>query len=262
MKTLNFTFETQNTYSTPIRGQAVTLRCLPRPGEGQTPLHQTVQLSPAVPLLWQDDGLGNRVAWVTLSAPHTEFRYTSRGSVQVEANAPAPPPHPMYRLPAPRTAVGPGLAAFGHGLGLSPLPDDAPSAAFWAVGDALCDAIHTRLTYAPGSTCVATPAEQALAQGRGVCQDFAQIFVALARQIGLPARYCMGLTVGEGATHAWAELYFHGAWHGWDPTRGQRTDDHYLRFAVGRDSFDCPVERGVFFGSCDQLQTVFMRVWV
>lgn len=63
-----------------------------------------------------------------------------------------------------------------------------------------------------------------------------------------------------GATHAWAEIYYEGAWHGFDPTRDCRTDASYLRFATGRDAADCPVEQGTFYGLADQTQTVFMRV--
>ena len=66
-----------------------------------------------------------------------------------------------------------------------------------------------------------------------MCQDYAHVFIALARLAGWHARYCMGLTVGEGATHAWAEIYYEGAWHGFDPTRDCRTDASYLRFATG-----------------------------
>lgn len=126
--------------------------------------------------------------------------------------------------------------------------------------DALCHAVHSLLRYQPGATGIYTTAEEALAGGRGVCQDYAHVFIALARLAGWHARYCMGLTVGEGATHAWAEIYYEGAWHGFDPTRDCRTDASYLRFATGRDAADCPVEQGTFYGLADQTQTVFMRV--
>ena len=112
----------------------------------------------------------------------------------------------------------------------------------------------------PGQQAFIPTAEEALAGGRGVCQDYAHVFIALARIAGWHARYCMGLTVGEGATHAWAEIYYEGAWHGFDPTRDCRTDASYLRFATGRDAADCPVEQGTFYGLADQTQTVLMRV--
>ena len=84
---------------------------------------------------------------------------------------------------------------------------------------------------------------------------------SLARQTGLAARYVNGLPEGEGASHAWCEVWLDGIWTGIDPTRCQWTDDGYIRFGVGRDFGDCPIERGVFLGLADQTQTVFMRVW-
>ena len=93
-----------------------------------------------------------------------------------------------------------------------------------------------------------------------MCQAFAHVYLALARQAGLAARYANGLPEGEGASHAWCEAWLDGCWTGIDPTRGRWTDEGYIRFGVGRDFGDCPIERGVFLGLTDQRQTVFMRV--
>ena len=116
------------------------------------------------------------------------------------------------------------------------------------------------MTYLPGVTSVRTTAPEAFAAGQGVCQDFAHIYLALARKAGLSARYVNGLPEGEGASHAWCEVWLDGIWTGIDPTRGRWTGEDYLRFSVGRDFGDCPMERGVFLGLTDQTQTVFMRV--
>lgn len=178
----------------------------------------------------------------------------------------------MQELIAHQETINRQLARYGVKFGIykngefkerlfpfDPLPRVIPAAEF-AVLDALCHAVHSLLRYQPGATGIYTTAEEALAGGRGVCQDYAHVFIALARLAGWHARYCMGLTVGEGATHAWAEIYYEGAWHGFDPTRDCRTDASYLRFATGRDAADCPVEQGTFYGLADQTQTVFMRV--
>ena len=133
---------------------------------------------------------------------------------------------------------------------------DSPAERAWA----LAQAVRARMTYIPGETGVATTAAQAFASGRGVCQDFAHIYLPLARRSGLTARYASGLPVGEGASHAWCEVWLDGVWTGIDPTRGRWTDDGYIRFNVGRDFADCPMERGVFLGLTGQRQTVFMRV--
>ena len=125
---------------------------------------------------------------------------------------------------------------------------------------ALAQAVHDGLAYVPGATGVATTAAQAFHEGRGVCQDFAHVYLALARQAGLAARYVNGLPQGEGVSHAWCEVWLDGLWTGIDPTRLQWTNEGYLRFGAGRDFGDCPIERGVFLGSARQEQQVFMRV--
>ena len=56
----------------------------------------------------------------------------------------------------------------------------------------LVAAAHGGLRYARGLTSVQTSANEAYADGAGVCQDFAHLFLAFARSVGLPARYVSG----------------------------------------------------------------------
>ena len=256
MKLLAFEFTTTADYSVPVTDHQLTLRCTPMEDAVQTVQQLELLLEPcgsAAPRAFRD-GFGSTVRWVSLRHPHSMLRYGCRGRVLVDLSRAAaePAPAPALRHPGTLTVPGPALRA-----AFAALPPALDPAAFCRI---LCGWLHRTLTYAPGATAVHTTAEAALAGGAGVCQDSAQIFAALARLYGLPARYCMGLTVGEGATHAWAEVWYRGGWHGFDPTRGCETGESYLRFAAGRDAADCPVEQGVFNGLADQTQTVFMRV--
>ena len=99
------------------------------------------------------------------------------------------------------------LLAFGQGL-------FTPGCALREVALALMSRVHERMRYQPHTTDVATDALQALAQGRGVCQDFAHLMIGTLRSQGLAARYVSGylLTqpppgrerlVGADASHAW-----------------------------------------------------------
>lgn len=253
---LRYTFDTVTDYSAPVIDHQLALRCAPMEDAVQRVerFRLTLDPPPAGPPRAFRDGFGGTVRWVSLLPPHTRLHYGSQGVVDVDLcrGRSAPPPAPALRWPGTLTRPGGAL----HSLSAS-LPRQADPAGTAAL---LCEELHRRLAYRPGITGVRTAAEEALAGGGGVCQDFAQIYVALARLAGLPARYCMGLTVGEGATHAWAEVWYGGAWHGWDPTRGCPAGESYLRFGTGRDAADCPVEQGVFRGAADQVQTVFMRV--
>ena len=98
---------------------------------------------------------------------------------------------------------------------------------------------------------------EALATRRGVCQDFAHIFIALAREAGIPARYVSGYLFRrteeenrhEDATHSWVECYLPSlGWCGFDPTNNEEAGDGHIRVAVGRDYADVPPTRGVYKG--------------
>lgn len=100
-------------------------------------------------------------------------------------------------------------------------PSFAPGTPLLVAVVHLMQRMHDELSYRSDSTEVSTPAQEALAQREGVCQDFAHIMVACLRAMGLPARYVSGylLTepapgqtrlIGSDASHAWASVHVPG----------------------------------------------------
>ena len=252
MKRLKFSFDTTVQYSAPVAGHQLALRCVPMTDAVQHLETCTVTIEPAPLPQPLRDGFGNTVYWYSALEPHTALRYAAVGVAAVDkSRADEAFPNPAFRCHGLRTKPGRTLLQVSSAM---------PKAGTYEAAEALCHAVHSLLQYTPGVTDTTTTAETALRGGIGVCQDYAQVFVALARLAGWSARYCMGLSVGEGATHAWAEIYYKGHWHGFDPTRDCAADERYLRFGVGRDSADCPVEQGIFFGSAAQRQSIRMRV--
>ena len=252
-RTLCFEYDILLEFGEPVTGHAFVLRCIPPGFPGQEILDVTLLLEPGVPYALQRDGFGNLLQIGRVEQSHERFRHTVRGTARLDASRRAQEPClPVYRFPSAYTAPSPEMGEYLRALGLP----EAPGQRAWA----LAQAVRERMTYAPGETGVATTAAQAFASGRGVCQDFAHVYLALARLAGLGVRYVNGLPEGEGASHAWCEVWLDGRWTGVDPTRGRWTDEGYLRFGVGRDFGDCPIERGVFLGRTEQRQTVFMRV--
>ena len=254
MKKLEFFFDTRLTFSSPVVCHNFLLRCLPDNTDVQTVEQSRLVLEPGLPVFYQKDGMGNLTAAGSCREPHTILNYRSEGVVTVDFSRRQPQtPHPMYRYPSPLAQPGAGMREFLSGLSLTGKP---PLEQVLIIQQA----VHRHLEYAPGTTNILTSAARSFALGKGVCQDYAQIMVTLCRMAGFSARYCVGLSVGEGASHAWAEVHFPEGWIGFDPTRGCPVDETYLRIAVGRDFSDCPVERGVFRGNASQSQTVFMSV--
>ena len=131
-------------------------------------------------------------------------------------------------------------------------PDDDPMATMHR----LSDSIHRSFDYQPGTTSADSPIEHVLESGRGVCQDFAHVMIAIARSWGVPSRYVSGYlhTTGRpGAqtmatgSHAWVECRLPGAgWVGFDPTNAIFSDERHIRVATGRDYADVSPTRGAF----------------
>jgi len=85
--------------------------------------------------------------------------------------------------------------------------------------------VHNRLSYNYDwdiKTTDTTGAKGALKQGVGRCQDFSDLFVALVRANGIPAKSVMGVFVDhtrENPWHAWSEVYVpDNGWVIFDPT--------------------------------------------
>ena len=98
------------------------------------------------------------------------------------------------------------------------------------------------------------------------CQDFAHVFVAAARTLGIPARYVSGYflrtdTIDQEAGHAWAEAHVPDlGWIGFDPAQGLCTTDRYVRIAIGADGNDAAPVRGARVGGLDESLSVAIQV--
>lgn len=125
---------------------------------------------------------------------------------------------------------------------------------------AMMEQLHADMVYTPGATTIDTTAEEALKLRRGVCQDYAHILIALCRMEKIPARYVVGMMEGEGASHAWVEVFSDGLWYGIDPTNLGFVVDDYVKISHGRDYRDCVVNKGKFYGGARQKQTVSVTV--
>ena len=118
------------------------------------------------------------------------------------------------------------------------------------------DPLYERIQYVQGITRVQTTAEEAMALGQGVCQDYAQIMLSLLRREGIPCRYIVGFLLGEGESHAWIEVYEDGKWWAYDPTNPTNMQEEYIKISAGRDYRDCRMNQGVFLGNSSQFQEV------
>jgi transglutaminase-like putative cysteine protease len=101
-----------------------------------------------------------------------------------------------------------------------------------------------------------------------VCQDFAHLMLQLLRTAGIPSRYVSGYVCsndnglrGEGATHAWVEIYTPTqGWLGLDPTNNIWAMDNHVKLSVGRNFYDCTLVKGTFKGQGKQTLSVSVSI--
>ncbi len=134
------------------------------------------------------------------------------------------------------------------------------------LAERICQAVFSNLTYEYGVTSIETSAADALAAGRGVCQDSAHIMLALCHLFALPARYVSGHLLGQGGTHAWVEVVTPQGSRAvatpFDPCNGVAASARYLTVATGRDYADVAPTSGSYLGSSSGHLTTDRRVAV
>jgi transglutaminase-like putative cysteine protease len=197
--------------------------------------------------------------------PHTELVVTATSVVETARAVDLPPPigwdavtaakvadrHAELLGPSRYVSVEPDVAAAGAALAAELPPAEAGlRAVAWS---------HEQLAYERGATGVHTTSAEARAAGRGVCQDYAHLALAVLRAMGLPARYVSGYLypaagtdspVGATATgegHAWVE-FWSGDWIAADPTSLAAVRERHVVVARGRDYADVRPLSGVYHG--------------
>lgn len=256
MRELSFKFQTWLDFSQPVKEHDFLLRCLPQQLPEQQVVSMRLEIEPERSVaagVFSLDCFGNRLYAGRISGQHTHFNYGVIGRVcRDDRKKVMSEPMGCFKYPTALTCPSPAMKDY--------LAQQQLEGSNYEIGQRLNSLIYEYFTYVPGSTGVNTTAAEAFAARQGVCQDYAHVFIALARLAGIPARYVSGLPEGEGVSHAWAEIWHEGLWYGFDPTRHKVADEGYIKLNVGRDYQDCPLERGIFRGSGTQRQTSFMQV--
>jgi transglutaminase-like putative cysteine protease len=217
------------------------------------------------------DAAGNVVAW--LQADYVpaaiEFRLTAvleRVRDDGPAVLPAAALHSSRLLrPTRLTAPDERLRAMAADAA-SPAGAGPGQAGSEDLAERICAEVSSAITYEYGVTSVTTTAAEALARGRGVCQDSAHVMLAVCHLLGQPARYVSGHLVGQGGTHAWVEVIVprdgRAEAVAFDPCNGRRADGRYVTVATGRDYADVAPTSGSYVGASPGRLTAGRRVGV
>ena len=268
-------------YGEPARGSLMVLRLHPREDGGQRVASFALEIDPPAAPIAFADSFGNACHLFNIHRSHERTTVRSKAAVDTApapdlpdrmekdawdalAEIAAPLHHWEYLTPSRFARPSPALTAFTDANGLR--RGDDPLSSLLEMARAL----HALFQYEPGSTAVDSPIEHILETGRGVCQDYTHVMIAIARSWGIPSRYVSGYLhregapgeqSPEGASHAWAEFLLPDlGWLGIDPTNDTLADHRHVRIAVGRDYADAAPTRGAVFGGRDSRLDVRVTV--
>jgi len=128
---------------------------------------------------------------------------------------------------------------------------------------AICDWVHYNIEYRFGSGLPTTSASEVIAQGYGVCRDFAHAAIALCRTFNIPARYVTGYVPDVGYQDPGTPMDFHAYFQVWLGGRWQTFDARFNVPRIGRVKIACGLDAvdGAFSTVFGAAQLLTFQVW-
>ncbi len=264
---LHISHRTTYAYQTPARRAVETLRLTPRGHDGQFVIGWRIDVDRDCILEASADPFGNSVHSFTAEGPFESLSITAEGTIETNDTAGVVhgqverfPPVFFLRDTALTRADG-ALKAFADDIAARPGSGGVD------LMHRVMGAIRDRMRFEVDLTDTGTTAADAFRLRHGVCQDFAHIFIAVARQLGVPARYAGGyLLAGDqteaySAGHAWAEALVDDlGWVGFDAANGVCPTEGYVRVAMGLDYLGAAPVRGMRSGGDGEKLSVAIAV--
>ncbi len=281
-RVLRVTHETLYQYDAPVEHSTHVFRLRPVHDVYQEVLEHTLDISPQGMSYTFEDVFGNQTVRMKVREPYTELRVLAQSRIRIrDRNASIghrTTTLPLVWMPWQRQMMMPYL-----------LPPELPESQLRELSDfatsfatrqqddlveTLNDinrTIRRDFAYVSESTTLETTPFEIYVHRRGVCQDFANLFICLARLLGVPARYRIGYiytganydnSIQSEASHAWLEVYLPWeGWRGYDPTNGCLVNLDHVCVAAGRNYIDAtPTSGTIYKGGRGERLSVSVRV--
>jgi transglutaminase-like putative cysteine protease len=284
VRRLRVKHSTHYSYDRPIEKSVHRLHLRPVHDWKQHVLDYRLTLAPDTPIVEFEDAFGNWTTRYEVAQPYQEMSFTSESIIELLdidpfafANMPIRPTFPLSWMPWENKMLSPYLTPIElPETQLIELYEYAMSFVTRNHEDLMETLFDMNLTlfreyrYAPGSTNLATTPYDVFANKCGVCQDFSNLFICMARLLGLPARYICGYLFTNNqadsqpqsnASHAWVQLYIPNVgWKGFDPTNGVLPSTGHVRLAVGRHYRDTAPVTGTLYTMATETMTAQVEV--
>lgn len=256
---------TRYSFSEQVTHGLQRLRLKPKTSHGQEVVDWRMDLIGATPQASYEDQHYNHVDLVSIEPGVPEVTVICEGTVRTADNNGVIGAHtglmPLWCFlrPTPLTRPGPKVRQLLASI-------EADRSDILGFLHTLSGVIGDQVEYVPGTTDAQTTAEQALAAGKGVCQDHAHVFIAAGRMLDVPMRYVGGYLrmndrIEQEAGHGWAEAHVAGlGWVGFDVSNAICPDERYVRVATGCDYSEAAPVTGIAQGAGETRLDVHLSV--
>lgn len=268
---MDVSHRTMYNYTEQVEHSTHTFRLQPTDDTLQEIVHSTLSISVDGETILYDDVFGNHVAHYTIDKPYRQLIIENKSRVKIYAALPDD-----HSLSLRQSSIPLRWMPWQQQMMMAYLlPAELPETQLTVLTDYAMSfverndyhllntledmnvSIYQDYTYVQGITSLHTTAFDCFTSRKGVCQDFANLFICLARLLGIPARYRMGYIytgshydnkLQSDASHAWVELYLpYLGWRGFDPTNGCSVKQDHIRVACGRNYRDATPTSGTIF---------------
>jgi transglutaminase-like putative cysteine protease len=258
---LTIRHDTSYRYETTVHYSIQQLRLTPASGASQVVRRWSIEAPGKLDATF--DAYGNVLHTLVLNKPHSEIRLRVSGEIDtfplidgLLSDGPGPVPLEHFTCSTPLTDADAAVCELARSV---------PALTSPASLIALSERIIERVEFQSGVTDVTSTAAEALAHGKGVCQDHAHLMLACCRARGVPARYVSGYIepgdVPHGASHAWVDVWLEGlGWTSVDVTHATFASEIYCRLAVARDYEAAAPVRGRRIGGMEEKLNVSVTV--
>src|SRR5215813_11983026 len=263
---LRISHSTTYRYAPAATGVIQILRLTPGSHDGQYVAEWQIDTSTDSRLDMHEDAFGN-VTHVMTHGAIEDLTITVEGLIEthdtggVLRGTDERFPPSLFLRATDLTTVNPAMEAFARQLRAE---SEADTLGFLHV---LMTQVSEHMTFDEDPTNSGTSALEAFGLKRGVCQDYAHIFIACARSGGVPARFVSGHflrsdgMVNQQAGHAWAEAFVPDlGWAGFDAANCICTTDAHVRVAIGLDYFGAAPVRFSRDGAGTETLSVAVKV--
>ncbi|MGE0610052.1 MAG: transglutaminase N-terminal domain-containing protein [Pirellulales bacterium] len=263
-------------YDQPISRSVHRLHLRPIHDRKQTLVSHGLQVTPDAALIEYEDVFGNWTTRFEMASPYSQLSIVAESTVDLLDVDPfaflqlsARPKFPVQWMPWEFNMLAPYLSPVElPETQLREILDFSKSFATrnqLDVYETLFDmnlTLFREFAYTPKSTTLKTTPFDVLTAKQGVCQDFANLMICMARLLHLPARYVCGYVftgntgenkVQSDATHAWVQIFLPDVgWKDFDPTNGVLPATDHVRMAVGRHYRDTAPTAGTLYSPAQE----------